>query len=225
MTSRGRFATPAGFLPQDCSSYRGLHVRRKNVGVVPRSRAISVAPRQTLFIRFAIANVLPGVGRFVRATVASSTQRRPRWWIASTAGWRTSPCCPRRTARPSRCCGMRSGSTIARTTTSSRMKSTSGEAVNACGERGAGPGKGLTGWFARRAPALRCHRAPPFHFLSVTVCLDATARCSCTCPPRPRAVRPSSLWRASKASRPSAVARCDPRHPSRRSRGVCASQD
>jgi hypothetical protein len=40
---RCRFVTPAQSLLHDCSQYRGLHVRR--VGVVPRSRAVSLSPR------------------------------------------------------------------------------------------------------------------------------------------------------------------------------------
>jgi hypothetical protein len=38
--SRGRFATPADSPHQDCSAYRGLHVRRESLGFVHRSRAI-----------------------------------------------------------------------------------------------------------------------------------------------------------------------------------------
>jgi hypothetical protein len=36
--SRGRFATPADFPRQYCSTYRGLHVRHESLGFVPRSR-------------------------------------------------------------------------------------------------------------------------------------------------------------------------------------------
>ena len=42
--SRGRFATPADFPLQDCSHYRGLHVRRESLGFVHRSRAIYCRP-------------------------------------------------------------------------------------------------------------------------------------------------------------------------------------
>jgi hypothetical protein len=42
--SRGRFATPAGFPRQDCSRYRGLHVRRERLGFVARSRTILCRP-------------------------------------------------------------------------------------------------------------------------------------------------------------------------------------
>ena len=44
MSSRGRFATPADFPRQDCSPYRGLHVRRESLGCVHRSRAILCRP-------------------------------------------------------------------------------------------------------------------------------------------------------------------------------------
>jgi hypothetical protein len=42
-SSRGRFATPAQSLQQDCGPYRGLHARRERVGVVHRG-SFSVAP-------------------------------------------------------------------------------------------------------------------------------------------------------------------------------------
>ena len=42
--SRGRFATPADFPPQDCSPYQGLHVRRVSLGFAHRSRTIFCRP-------------------------------------------------------------------------------------------------------------------------------------------------------------------------------------
>jgi hypothetical protein len=42
--SRGRFATPADLPLQDCSPYRGLHVRRERLGGVHRSRAVFCRP-------------------------------------------------------------------------------------------------------------------------------------------------------------------------------------
>jgi hypothetical protein len=53
MSSRGRFATSADFPLQDCNPYRGLHVLRERLGAVHRSRPFSVAPCQTLIVRFA----------------------------------------------------------------------------------------------------------------------------------------------------------------------------
>ena len=46
MSSRRRFATPAQSLEHGCCSYRGLHVHRESVGVVPTlSRTILLSPR------------------------------------------------------------------------------------------------------------------------------------------------------------------------------------
>jgi hypothetical protein len=55
MSSRGRFATPADFLLLDCSPYSRVYVRRERLGGVShsRSRTFSVAPCQTLPLRFA----------------------------------------------------------------------------------------------------------------------------------------------------------------------------
>jgi hypothetical protein len=44
-SSRGRFATPAGFPRRDCGPYRGQHVRRSRLGVVHRSSASFLSPR------------------------------------------------------------------------------------------------------------------------------------------------------------------------------------
>jgi hypothetical protein len=41
---RGRFATPADFSRQDCSPYRGLHVRRESLGFAHRSRGVFCRP-------------------------------------------------------------------------------------------------------------------------------------------------------------------------------------
>jgi hypothetical protein len=43
--SRSRFATPADSPLQDCSPYRGKHVRRESVGVVQRSKEHFLSPR------------------------------------------------------------------------------------------------------------------------------------------------------------------------------------
>jgi hypothetical protein len=51
--SRGRFVTPAEPPLLNCSPYSHAHVRRERLGFVHRSRAISVAPCQTLTLRFA----------------------------------------------------------------------------------------------------------------------------------------------------------------------------
>jgi hypothetical protein len=40
MSSRDRFATPAGSPRHECSPYRGLHARRESLGFVHRPRAI-----------------------------------------------------------------------------------------------------------------------------------------------------------------------------------------
>ena len=47
---------------QDCSPYRGLHVRRESLGCVPRSRAIFCRPASNLSVRFAFffASLLVG---------------------------------------------------------------------------------------------------------------------------------------------------------------------
>jgi hypothetical protein len=45
ISSRGRFATPAGFTRHECSPYQELHARRESLGFVHRSRAVFCRPR------------------------------------------------------------------------------------------------------------------------------------------------------------------------------------
>jgi hypothetical protein len=96
--SRGRFATPAEFPLDDCSQYRGLHVRREFLVFVHRSGPFSVAPCQTLALRFATFSPLYVVGAAVclsgrwRRTVAASYCTGSGWSTNAT----THQACSRR---------------------------------------------------------------------------------------------------------------------------------
>jgi hypothetical protein len=67
--SRRRFATPADFPPHDGSPYRGLRVRRWDLGFVPRSRTMPnpavtirsgcIAVRQVLWQRVRLVDGVP----------------------------------------------------------------------------------------------------------------------------------------------------------------------
>jgi hypothetical protein len=65
----GRFATPADSPLHDCSPYRGLHVRRESLGVVPHSRTLSCRPVPTLNFTWLarLAHLLPLAVRALRA--------------------------------------------------------------------------------------------------------------------------------------------------------------
>jgi hypothetical protein len=68
--SRGRFATPADLPRQDCSAYRGLHVRRESLGCVARSRTILFrpVPNRSVTIRkffIAVHGWARGVSRYM----------------------------------------------------------------------------------------------------------------------------------------------------------------
>jgi hypothetical protein len=49
------FATPADFPRHECTPYRGLHVRHTRVALSCLQKPFSVAPCQTLFVRFAVS--------------------------------------------------------------------------------------------------------------------------------------------------------------------------